>query len=118
METKISKIVKMDKTKLAAIVAEGLDIQTDMGREVVKTALECVKLFDEKQLDYGSSNIATSGEIGIAVRLQDKVSRMRHILLKGLRGETGIKNEPLADTYQDVANYGMIGMLLNRKVWK
>mgnify|MGYP003642639986 FL=1 len=114
----ILKTVKMDKGKLATVVAEGLDIKTDMGREIVKVALECIKLFDEKQLDYGSSNIAASGEIGVAVRLQDKVSRMRHILLKGMRGESGVNNEPLVDSYQDTANYGMIGMLLNRKVWK
>jgi len=111
-------MVAIDRDRLAANVAEGLDIKTDMGREIVKVALECIKLFDEKQLDYGSSNIAASGEIGVAVRIQDKASRMRHILMKSLRGETGVTNEPLADTYQDVANYGMIGMLLNRDIWK
>ena len=114
----ILKTVKMDKGKLATVVVEGLDIKTDMGREIVKVALECIKLFDEKQLDYGSSNIAASGEIGVAVRIQDKASRMRHIILKGMRGDTGVTNEPLVDSYQDTANYGMIGMLLNRKVWK
>jgi len=110
--------MKTDRDKLAANIADGLELKTDMGREIVKVALECVKLFDEKQQDYGSTNISASGEIGVAVRIQDKASRMRHILLKGMCGETGVKNEPLADTYQDVANYGMIGMLLNRKVWK
>ena len=114
----ILKTVKMDKGKLATVVVEGLDIKTDMGREIVKVALECIKLFDDKQQDYGSSNIAASGEIGVAVRLQDEGSRMRHILLKGMRGESGVNNEPLVDSYQDTANYGMIGMLLNRKVWK
>ena len=114
----ILKTVKMDKGKLATVVVEGLDIKTDMGREIVKVALECIKLFDEKQLDYGSSNIAASGEIGVAVRIQDKASRMRHIILKGMRGDTGVTNEPLVDSYQDTANYGMIGMLLNRKIWK
>jgi len=114
MKTKM----KIDKDKLASNIADGLDLKTDMGREIVKVALECVKLFDEKQLDYGSTNISASGEIGVAVRIQDKASRMRHILLKGMRGETGVKNEPLVDTYQDVANYGMIGMLLNRDLWK
>jgi hypothetical protein len=108
----------MTKEDLQEAIEDTLEIQTDMGREIVKVALECVKLFDEKQLDYGSTNISASGEIGVAVRIQDKASRMRHILLKGMRGETGVKNEPLVDTYQDVANYGMIGMLLNRKVWK
>ncbi len=110
--------VPMTKEEVQEAIEDTLEIQTDMGREIVKVALECVKLFDEKQLDYGSTNISASGEIGVAVRIQDKASRMRHILLKGMRGEKGVNNEPLVDTYQDVANYGMIGMLLNRGHWK
>jgi len=108
----------MNRDELAARIAESLELKTDMGREIVKVALECMKLFDDKQQDYGSTNISASGEIGVAVRLQDKVSRMRHILLKQMRGEHGVNNESLADTYQDVANYGMIGMLLDRDLWK
>ena len=108
----------MYRDELAARIAESLELKTDMGREIVKVALECMKLFDDKQQDYGSTNISASGEIGVAVRLQDKVSRMRHILLKQMCGENGVNNESLADTYQDVANYGMIGMLLNRNLWK
>lgn len=114
MKTKM----KIDRDKLVSNIADGLDLKTDMGREIVKVALECIKLFDDKQQDYGSTNISASGEIGVAVRIQDKASRMRHILLKGMRGEKGVNNEPLVDTYQDVANYGMIGMLLNRDHWK
>jgi hypothetical protein len=110
--------MKIDRDKLVANIVDGLDLKTDMGREIVKVALECAKLFDDKQQDYGSTNISASGEIGVAVRVQDKASRMRHILLKGMRGEKDVKNEPLVDTYQDVANYGMIGMLLNRGHWK
>ena len=116
--TKILKMETHEMERVASTVVEGLNVQTAMGREIVQVALECIKLFDETQLDYGSSNIAASGEIGIAVRLQDKVSRMRHILLKGMRGNGEVNNEPLVDSYQDAANYGMIGMLLNRKIWK
>ena len=108
----------MNRDELAARIAESLELKTDLGREIVKVALECMKLFDDKQQDYGSTNITASGEIGVAVRLQDKVSRMRHILLKQMCGENGVNNESLADTYEDVAHYGMIGMLLNRNLWK
>ena len=115
---KTTLLEMMNRDELAARIAESLELKTDMGREIVKVALECMKLFDDKQQDYGSTNISASGEIGVAVRLQDKVSRMRHILLKQMCGENGVNNESLADTYQDVANYGMIGMLLNRNLWK
>lgn len=59
-----------------------------------------------------------SGELGVAVRIQDKASRMRHLLIKQLRGEGEVNNESLEDSYKDAANYGMIGVLLNRNVWK
>ena len=113
--------MKMETTNTAQLetaIKNALEIKTEMGCEMIKVALDCLHLFDQKQQDYGSTNISASGEIGIAVRLQDKASRMRHILIKEMRGETGVNNEALFDTYQDVANYGMIGMLLNKKIWK
>lgn len=108
----------IDTEKVAAAVVAGLDIKTDMGREIVKVALECMKLFDDKQQDYGSANIQMSGELGVACRLQDKASRIRHILMKQLKGDTKINYESLEDAYIDVANIGMIGMLLSRNLWK
>ena len=91
---------------------------------MVRAAMECVQLFDTKQQDYGSNNISSSGELGIAVRLQDKVSRMRHILLKELTEQQRsahvfkANHESLEDTYKDAANYALIGLLLQRKRWK
>ena len=108
----------MDKDKLAATIVDGLELKTDMGRESVLVALDCIKLFDDKQQDYGSDNIAATRQIGIAVRLQDKVARMRHILMKAIRGDDNINNESLEDTYKDVANYGMIGWILHKGKWK
>ena len=58
-------------------------------------------------------NISFSGELGIAVRTQDKVCRLRHILGKG--GE--VNHEAKRDTYMDMANYGLIGMMLDDGSW-
>ena len=95
-----------------------LGIQTEMGIEQLRAACECVQLFDTKQMDYGSTNIAACGEMGIAVRLQDKVSRMQNLLRKELKGESSINHESLEDTYKDAANYAMIGLLLKRGLWE
>ena len=95
-----------------------LGVQTDMGVEMLRIFCECVQLFDTKQQDYGSTNIAACGEMGIAVRLQDKVSRMQNLLLKELKGESGVNHESLEDTYLDIANYGLIGVLLRRRLWE
>ena len=105
-------------------ISTALGVRTERGVEMVRAAMECVQLFDTKQQDYGSNNISSSGELGIAVRLQDKVSRMRHILLKELteqqRSAHAFKanHESLEDTYKDAANYALIGLLLQRKRWR
>lgn len=108
---------KLNEDKLDLIV-DCLGIKTEMGIELTKVAVECLQLFDTKQMDYGSTNISSSGELGIAVRLQDKVSRMRHIIINDLKGKKDVNHEALVDTYLDAANYSMIGMLLNRRLWK
>ena len=108
---------KINEDKMA-FMQDILGIQTEMGVEMLRAACECVQLFDSKQLDYGSSNISLGGEMGIAVRLQDKVSRMRNLLLKELKGDANVNHESLEDTFKDAANYGMIGLLLKRGLWK
>ena len=105
-------------------ISTALGVRTEMGVEMVRAAMECVQLFDTKQQDYGSDNISSNGELGIAVRLQDKVSRMRHILLKELavqeRSAQMFKtnHEALEDSFKDAANYALIGLLLRRNRWK
>jgi len=89
-----------------------------MGLEQLRVACECVMLMDSKQMDYGSTNIAACGELGVAFRIQDKCSRLRNLLLKELKGDSSINHESLEDTYLDSANYAMIGLLLNRGLWE
>ena len=103
-------------------ISTALGVRTEMGVEMVRAAMECVQLFDTKQQDYGSNNISSSGELGIAVRLQDKVSRMRHILLKELTAQEKsahvfkANHESLEDTYKDAANYALIGLVAAQTV--
>ena len=115
--TKNRKMKKINEDKMS-FMQDILGIQTEMGVEMLRAACECVQLFDTKQLDYGSSNIALGGEMGIAVRLQDKVSRMRNLLLKQLKGDANVNHESLEDAFKDAANYAMIGLLLKRGLWK
>ena len=100
-------------------ISTALGVRTEMGVEMVRAAMECVQLFDTNQQDYSSSNnISSSGELGIAVRLQDKVSHMRHILPKELTAQEKsahvfkANHESLEGTYKDAANYALIGLLL------
>lgn len=68
-------------------------------------------LFTKKHHDYGPGNIAASGELGILVRLKDKIARLSH-----LRGKKS-NNESKEDTWSDIANYAIIALLVRDGSW-
>ena len=65
----------------------------------------------KKQRDYGKKNILNSPfgpEVGIIVRLQDKISRLANLYATGQTPE----NEALRDTWLDIMGYAIIGAML------
>lgn len=79
--------------------------------EVRSKAEETAKLVIKKQLDYGKGNILNSvvdPKIAIAVRLQDKLSRLANLA----QSNRDPKNESLLDTAQDIVGYGLILMMV------
>jgi hypothetical protein len=78
-----------------------------------KTQLEIIK---KKNCDYGANddcfaNFRMFGELGILVRLGDKLSRLKTIIS---RGSTEVKDETVEDTIRDLCNYGQL-LLAYRK---
>jgi hypothetical protein len=72
-----------------------------------KRAEEVARLVVKKQNDYGPENILNCPvgvELGIAVRLNDKVSRLAHLVQSGAKPN----NESLADTAADIMGYGLL----------
>ena len=100
-----------EKTELQQQFA-GLDLKTDMGVQAMKLALKFVKVLDEKQQDYGPDNITISGELGVIVRSQDKLCRLKHLL-----GKKTVNNESVSDSWMDLANYGLIGYMVHNGKW-
>ncbi len=72
-----------------------------------------VMVFIKKQQDYGPYNIAKFGEVGIIVRLSDKLERMKHLMKTGMQPN----NESLVDTIIDIANYCVILQLVLNDIW-
>ena len=77
-------------------------------------------------MDYGLGNIALGGNLnssddknyalqGIQIRLNDKVNRLKNLFKNG---ENFVKDESVEDTFMDIANYGIIGLLLLKDKWK
>ncbi len=84
--------------------------------DVFNVGEEAQALLMKKHADYGPKNIAQApgGPLnGLAVRLHDKVARLGHLLSKG----TEPNNESLRDTMLDIANYGLIGVLVIDNKW-
>lgn len=95
-----------------------LGLKTEMGREYLRAIMPLALLMDRKQQDYGSANISLNGELGVMVRTQDKVSRISNLLKKEMQGKPAANNEPIVDSWTDLANYGVIGLLLRTDKWR
>jgi hypothetical protein len=80
--------------------------------------LELGDLLIKKHRDYGPKNISNSpygATNGLVVRMWDKIARIVN-LTKGGKNITA-ENEPLEDSFKDIANYGIIGLLVLRGKW-
>jgi hypothetical protein len=69
---------------------------------------ELEKVLVSKQHDYGHDNINAFGQIGIAVRLSDKIARYYNLG----RRDVVAKNEPFIDCIKDMVGYGVISAML------
>lgn len=83
---------------------------------VEEAIVEASHVLVTKHKDYGPSNIsdAPGGPlVGLSVRLHDKVARLTNLMDK----QDKINYEPLHDTFLDIANYGIIGMMVVDGKW-
>jgi hypothetical protein len=77
---------------------------------------ELAKILYKKHEDYGPMNIAGApgGPMnGLRVRMYDKLARLSHL------GDNDTPNyESIEDTLIDLANYAIIGLLVQRGQWE
>ena len=80
------------------------------------TCRELSDLLISKHKDYGPKNIsqAPGGAVnGLRVRMHDKLARINNLIDSGASPE----HESLEDSFKDMANYAIIGLLVLRKQW-
>lgn len=75
---------------------------------------ELLKMFLKKHKDYGKGNILSIKELGISMRIAEKVERLKHLLMKEELGGEGPANESIYETWIDIAVYGVIGALYRK----
>lgn len=89
---------------------------TQFDIDIYDIAEELAELLIKKHHDYGPDNINASpyGPIqGLVVRMWDKVARIVNLTKSGNEA----KNEPLEDSFKDLANYAIIGLMISRGKW-
>jgi hypothetical protein len=77
---------------------------------------ELEELLLSKHKDYGPKNIADApgGAVnGLRVRMHDKLARINNLVDSGKNPE----HESLEDSFKDMANYAVIGLLVLRGDW-
>ena len=77
----------------------------DMGVQYSSNGM--LDLLIRKQTDYGHDNINNFGVVGIAIRVCDKIARIRNMTSKGITGTA----EPLQDAYADLVGYAVIATM-------
>jgi len=83
---------------------------------VAQTFQELIDLLLSKHKDYGPKNIAEApgGAInGLRVRMHDKLARINNLV----DNNTDPEHESLEDSFKDMANYAIIGLLVLRGQW-
>jgi hypothetical protein len=83
---------------------------------VANAVKELTALLLSKHRDYGPKNIslAPGGAVnGLRVRMHDKLARINNLVDSGLDPQ----HESLEDSFKDMANYAIIGLLVLRGQW-
>jgi len=99
--------------------------------ECSKQIEEFKKMCDEelqthisKNADYGPFNILATGDIGLVVRMLDKVLRLANLLGFTIKAEfvsykspKEPKNESIDDTLKDISVYAKIQRIYRKGLW-
>lgn len=101
--------------KIAEEVFDKLKCSEEETLDYIVKSLQCIELFDIKQHDYGPENIAQFGDIGVLIRLNDKIQRLRTLYLSG--DDPRFSGEALEDTWKDIHVYGVIGLMCMQGIW-
>ena len=100
------------KSKPTLTLRREVHLETHMNN----TVKELTDLLLSKHRDYGPKNIslAPGGAVnGLRVRMHDKLARINNLFDNNAHPQ----HESLEDSFKDMANYAIIGLLVLRGQW-
>ena|SRR3989344_3139688 len=87
--------------------------QNNMNEREMKSILkELEELLIKKNKTYGDNNIVKMGKLGVLTRIEEKIERIKHMINNNVRDD-----ESIEDSWQDIAGFGIIGLMLERNKW-
>lgn len=81
----------------------------DRVEQLKKIQNEALELFARKNIDYGDA-FAKYGVIGVLMRIEDKLGRLRTITKNGV---VLVNDESIRDTLIDLHNYSAMALMLD-----
>jgi hypothetical protein len=112
----LAQVIDLDLYATRRRQLDQVDEPDDFELAVLEATDELTDVLLAKHKDYGPGNIAGSpgGPLnGLRVRLYDKLARINNLVETG----AGPANEPLRDSFLDLANYALIGLLVLDGNW-
>jgi hypothetical protein len=86
-------------------------------QEISPTKEEIVSTLIRKQRDYGPENISRFGDIGLLIRMHDKIARLENIMAKTNNdfnraiSINSVQDETIVDTLIDIIGYSAIAIM-------
>lgn len=80
-----------------------------------KEMFENVQLFVKKHFDYGPNNVHRLGILGLLMRMEEKIERVRK--LQSMDSHDKPINESLEDSLRDISNYATITLMYHKHTW-
>ena len=90
-----------------------------MTKETTAEILSCypvTQFTEDKWERYGHKNITDFGKLGVLVRVNDKISRLKNLHQK--KRKNPLEDETIIDTWRDVGCYSIIWLLLEKKIFE
>ena len=97
------------------LACDGSSGAPELERVMAERMAAAFAIWKQRQLKYGSANIARRGPAGIMVRLDDKLARLDRVFFGQASGEQA--DETVADTCMDVANYALMALVCHEGLW-